>query len=290
MRKRDLVEALEAAITPRTKVIHISHVVFLTGQILPVREICEMARKRGITTIVDGAHSFSHFPFTQDDLQCDYFATSLHKWFVGPIGTGMLFAKRDRIADVWPLMAAPKDMDANIRKFEEIGTHPAAVHNALGEAIAFNRALGIDRKAARLRYLHSLWQDQVRDLPRIKFLTNIDDESNQCGLRLVHIEGTDPGKLSAWLLDKHRIFTVSIGHDDFKGRVVDIFGMRVDGNAAAIIGNGKRTISFQGHFNACRMARHGFVHRVVEDFGKQMVHRARIGAANIHAGPLANGL
>jgi selenocysteine lyase/cysteine desulfurase len=108
-------------------------------------------------------------------------------------------------------------MDANIRKFEEIGTHPAAVHNALGEAIAFNRALGIDRKAARLRYLHSLWQDQVRDLPRIKFLTNIDDESNQCGLRLVHIEGTDPGKLSAWLHDKHRIFTVSIGHEDFKG-------------------------------------------------------------------------
>lgn len=217
MRKRDLVEALEAAITPRTKVIHISHVVFLTGQILPVREICEMARKRGITTVVDGAHSFSHFPFMQDDLQCDYFATSLHKWFVGPIGTGMLFAKRDRIADAWPLMAAPKDMDANIRKFEEIGTHPAAVHNALGEAIAFNRALGIDRKAARLRYLHSIWQDQVRDLPRIKFLTNIDDESNQCGLRLVHIEGTDPGKLSAWLLDKHRIFTVSIGHEDFKG-------------------------------------------------------------------------
>lgn len=217
MRKRDFIDAIEAAITPRTKVIHISHVVFLTGQILPVREVCELARKRGIISIVDGAHSFAHFPFTQDDLQCDYFGTSLHKWFVGPIGTGMLFAKRDRIADVWPLMAAPKDMDTNIRKFEEIGTHPAAVHNALGEAIAFNLALGTDRKAARLRYLHSLWQDQVRDLPRIRFLTNIDDESNQCGLRLVHIEGTDPGKLSSWLLDKHRIFTVSIGHEDFKG-------------------------------------------------------------------------
>ncbi len=216
-RRQDMVDAIEAAITPRTKVIHISHVVFLTGQILPVREVCRLAAKRGIRCFVDGAHSFAHFPFTQKDLECEYFGTSLHKWFLGPIGTGMLYVKKDRIADIWPLMSAPKEMDTNIRKFEEIGTHPAAMHNALIESIAFHRAMGIERKAARLRYLHSVWTDQLEKYETVRFLTNIKDDDNQCGLRLVHVEGTDPGKVSNYLLEKHRIFTVSIGHEDFKG-------------------------------------------------------------------------
>lgn len=216
-RRQDFIDAIESGITERTKVIHISHVVFMTGQILPVREICRMAAQRNIRCIVDGAHSFAHFPFTQKDLECEYFGTSLHKWFLGPIGTGMLYVKKDRIADIWPLMSAPKDMDANIRKFEEIGTHPAAMHNALIESIAFNRAIGTERKAARLRYLHTVWTDQLEKMDNVRFLTDISDDANQCGLRLVHIVGTDPGKVSNYLLEKHRIFTVSIGHDDFKG-------------------------------------------------------------------------
>jgi len=217
MDRDDAVKAVVDAITPRTKVIHISHVVFLTGQILPVAEICAEARKRGIITIVDGAHSFAHVPFVQKDLGCDIFGTSLHKWFVGPIGTGMLYVRKDLIPTVWPLMAAPKEMDANIRKFEEIGTHPAAIHNALVESIAFHRALGAERKAARLRALHRVWVDRVDGMERVRHLTNVKDDANQCGLRCVHIEGTDPGKVSTWLLDKHRIFTVAIGHEDFKG-------------------------------------------------------------------------
>ena len=217
MNPKDAVDAIAEAITSRTKVIHISHVVFLTGQIMPVREICRLAKSRGIPCIVDGAHSFAHFPFTQQDLECDFFGTALHKWFVGPIGTGMLYVKKDMISSVWPLMGAPKEMDANIRKFEEIGTHPAAVHNALIESISFHKALGIERKAARLRYLHSIWTDQLEKIESVHFLTNIKDVDNKCGLRLVHIQGTDPGKLSAYLLDKHRIFTVAIVHDEFKG-------------------------------------------------------------------------
>ena len=217
MNPKDVVDAIAEAITSRTKVIHISHVVFLTGQIMPVREICRLAKKRGIPCIVDGAHSFAHFPFNQQDLEFDFFGTSLHKWFLGPIGTGMLYVKKDLIPSVWPLMGAPKEMDANIRKFEEIGTHPAAVHNALIESVSFHNAMGIERKAARLRYLHSIWTDQLDKLESVHFLTNIKDVDNQCGLRLVHIQGTDPGKLSAYLLDKHRIFTVAIVHDEFKG-------------------------------------------------------------------------
>ncbi|MCX6141342.1 MAG: aminotransferase class V-fold PLP-dependent enzyme [Candidatus Kapabacteria bacterium] len=217
MNSQDAVDAIAAAITPRTKVIHISHVVFLTGQIMPVRDICRLAKERGVLCFVDGAHSFAHFPFTQKDLECEFFGTSLHKWFVGPIGTGMLYVKKDRIPSIWPLMAAPKEQDANIRKFEEIGTHPAAIHNSLIESITFHRALGVERKAARLRYLHSIWTDRLGSMQSVRFLTNIKDDANQCGLRLVHIEGTDPGKLSTYLLDKHRIFTVAIVHDEFKG-------------------------------------------------------------------------
>ena len=212
-----LVRSIEDAITSRTKVIHVSHVVFLTGQIMPVGEICRMARRRGIPCIVDGAHSFAQFPFTRDELDCDFFGTSLHKWLCGPIGTGMLYIRQDRIADIWPLMAAPASMDTDIKKFEEIGTHPAAIHNALGEAIDFNVSLGLDRKAARYRYLHSIWTERLQRNERVSFMTDIANPANQCALVLVHIKDTDPGKLSAWLYDKHRILTVAIAHEDFKG-------------------------------------------------------------------------
>lgn len=214
---RDFVRAIEAAITDKTKVIHISHVVFLTGQINPVADVCKLARSRNIWCIVDGAHAFAHFPFTRDELACDFYGTSLHKWTCGPIGTGFLYVRKERIKDVWPLMAAPKEMDENIRKFEEIGTHPAAVHNALAEAVAFNAAMGLERKAARLRYLHSILRNELDGDDRFHWLTDISSESNQCGLRCLHINGIEPGKVQETLLTKHRIFTVAIVHDEFNG-------------------------------------------------------------------------
>ncbi len=217
MNDDDVVQAFADAITPKTKVMHVSHVVFLTGQILPVSKLCALAHSKNIPCIVDGAHSFAQFPFTQPELGCDFFGTSLHKWLSGPIGTGMLFVKEDRIKDVWPLMAAGKESDGNIRKFEEIGTHPAALHNALSESIAFTNAIGLERKAARLRYLHSLWTDRVKDFDNVWFGTNINNESQQCGIRLVNIKGITPAKLSAHLMDKHKIFTVGITHDQFQG-------------------------------------------------------------------------
>lgn len=217
MRPEAVVEAFEAALTERTRVLHVSHVVFLTGQIMPVARITALARSRGITCIVDGAHSFAQFPFRRQDLGCDFFGTSLHKWLCGPIGTGMLSVARERIADVWPLMAAPPSMDTSIRKFEEIGTHPAAIHNALVEAISFNQALGLDRKAARFDALHERWTSRLRRYDHVRFMTNVDEASNQCAIRLVHIDGVDPEALSDWLLEKHRIFTVAIVHETVKG-------------------------------------------------------------------------
>src|SRR5690606_21459540 len=148
-----LVDMFERAITPRTRALHLLHITNLTGQIFPVREIVRLAKSRGIEAIVDGAHAYAQFPFQRDDLECDYYGTSLHKWLLAPHGTGFLYVRRAKIERLWPLMAAPPAMDSNIRKFEEIGTHPAANHNAIAEALSFHEGIGAERKAARLRFL-----------------------------------------------------------------------------------------------------------------------------------------
>lgn len=214
---REFVRRLEAAITPRTRLVHICHVINITGQILPVREVCRMAHERGLEVIVDGAHAFAHFPFSVSDLECDYYGTSLHKWLYAPIGTGFLYVRRDRIRRVWPLMAAPADMEDNIRKFEEIGTHPAANHNAIAEALAFHEGLGVERKAARLRYLNLRWAERLRTYERVRFLTNLDDPTQWCGLLVVDIQGVDPVRLTDWLLERHRIIVTPIVHPEFRG-------------------------------------------------------------------------
>ena len=153
----DLYQRFERAITPRTKVIHFCHITNLTGQIFPVKRICRLGRERGIEVIVDGAHAYAHFPFKHADLDCDYYGTSLHKWLLAPHGTGFLYVRKSKIKNLWPLMAAEKKQDEDIRKFEEIGTHPAANHNAIAEALTFHEGIGIERKAARLRYLKERW-------------------------------------------------------------------------------------------------------------------------------------
>ncbi|MBL7999209.1 MAG: aminotransferase class V-fold PLP-dependent enzyme [Candidatus Kapabacteria bacterium] len=213
----DYVERIASAITPRTRIIHISHVCFMTGQILPVRRITDLARAKNIVCIVDGAHAFAQFPFTRAELGCDYYGCSLHKWLYGPIGTGFLYIQKDLIKNVWSLMASPKDMESNIRKFEEIGTHPAALHNALGAAVMFNQSLTLERKAARYRHLHNIWTERLSHYDNVKYMSNLADTRNWCGMITVNIEGTDLNKLQTYLFEKHRIFTVGITHEQFKG-------------------------------------------------------------------------
>src|SRR5262249_8708221 len=157
----DVVERFRAALTPKTRVIEVTHITNLTGQILPVREIVRLGRERNIEVFVDGAHAFAQFPFRRDDLDCDYYATSLHKWLFAPIGTGVLNVRKDKQKKSWPLMAAPPKMDEDIRKYEEIGTHPAANHNAIAAAMAFHRGIGAERKAARLRWLRDRWAKRL---------------------------------------------------------------------------------------------------------------------------------
>jgi selenocysteine lyase/cysteine desulfurase len=212
----DLVRRFEAAITPATKVIHFCHITNLTGHIFPVKEICALARARGITTIVDGAHAYAHFPFALTDFDCDFYGTSLHKWLLAPIGTGFLYARRDRIAGLWALQPAPGSMKDNIRKFEEIGTHPAANHNAIAEALTFHHGIGAERKAARLRYLKARWAERLRTQARFQLHTSMDPVRS-CAIGTVGIEGVPPGDITTKLWAQWRILATPIGHAEYQG-------------------------------------------------------------------------
>jgi isopenicillin-N epimerase len=212
----ELKDRIERAITPKTKVIHICHITNLTGQLFPVRDIARMARQRGILTIVDGAHAFAHFPFALRDLEMDYYGTSLHKWLLAPVGTGFLYVRRENIEKTWPLTPAAASKSKDIRKFEEVGTHPAANHNAIAEALAFHQAIGTDRKAARLRYLSDRWITQVEKLPRVKIL-NSRLPNQAWGLSNVSLEGIDVSKAYDFLWTKYRIITAAIKRSDYQG-------------------------------------------------------------------------
>ncbi|MGK2935621.1 MAG: aminotransferase class V-fold PLP-dependent enzyme [Gemmatimonadaceae bacterium] len=212
-----LVRQFEKAITPRTRVIEVTHITNLTGQIMPVREIVELARSRGIEVFVDGAHAYAHFPFKRDDLGCDYYGTSLHKWLLAPIGTGFLYVKKEKQRGLWPLMAAGPELDDNVRKYEEIGTHPAANHNAISAALAFHRGIGAERKAARLRLLRDRWAKRLAEASdRVHVLTHLDDR-NSGAIALFNVDGIESGALGAWLMAKHRIVTTPIAHKEYSG-------------------------------------------------------------------------
>ncbi|HEY0020055.1 MAG TPA: aminotransferase class V-fold PLP-dependent enzyme [Longimicrobium sp.] len=212
----EVVRRFEAAITPRTRLVHMCHMINLTGQILPVRQVVEMARRRGLPVIVDGAHAFAHFPFTRDELGADYYASSLHKWLFAPHGTGLLYVRRDRIPGLWPLQAAEPRLDANVRKFEEIGTHPAANFLAIAEALGFSEGIGLERKAARMVYLRDRWAHALMRHDRVRMHTSLRP-GFACGLANFGIDGIDPGALVSHLFNAHRILATSINHPAVKG-------------------------------------------------------------------------
>ncbi len=212
----EVVRLFEDAVTPRTKLILMCHMINLTGQILPVREIVAMARNYGVPVIVDGAHAMAHFPFKLPELECDNYSTSLHKWLFAPHGTGLLYVRREEIPNVWPLMAAPDRMDGDIRKYEEIGTHPAANYLAVGEALTFHQGIGAERKAARMVFLRDYWANRLLENDRVTLNTS-QKPGFACGIANVHVAGLDPARLSSWLWDEHRVITVPIGHEECEG-------------------------------------------------------------------------
>ena len=212
----EVVALFERHMTSRTRLVLICHMINLTGQILPVREVVVMARRRGVPVIVDGAHSFAHFDFSLADLDCDYYATSLHKWLFAPHGTGMLYVRRRAIEGLWPLMAAPEVMTDDIRKFEEIGTHPAANYLAVADALTFHQGIGPQRKEARLVYLRDRWAKRLADRPGVRLYTSLEP-GMACGIATVGLEGVDTTALAQHLWEVHRILTVAIRHPEIDG-------------------------------------------------------------------------
>lgn len=200
----EIFDAMANAIGPRTKVLHFSHVTYTAGQIFPVQRLCQLARSKGLYSIVDGAHAFAHFPFNGAEFDCDVYGASLHKWLTAPFGTGLLYVRKGLIPTIWPLTAAPESLNDDIRKFEQIGTAPVANRNAIGEAITFHEAIGADRKAARLRFLRERWMRQVVDVPGVELLTP-DDPIQACALGTMRINGIGANELTERLQREDQI-------------------------------------------------------------------------------------
>ena len=204
-----IVRAYEKAITPKTKLLHVTHMVNWSGQLMPVKKIATMAHAKGIEVLVDGAHSFGLIDFKIPDLDADYFGTSLHKFLSAPVGSGMLWIKKDKIKNIWPLVCNDKPQSDDIRKFETIGTRSFPIEQAIGEAINFHNAIGSKRKQERIHYLKNYWASAVKQNPKVKIHTSLNPKYS-CAICGVSVNGMTPGELDSQLFSDYKIHTVGI--------------------------------------------------------------------------------
>lgn len=211
-----IVQQFTQAFTPRTKVVMITHMINWTGQILPVKKIATAAKAKGIEVLVDGAHTFAHLDYKIPDLDCDYYGTSLHKWLSAPIGSGMLYVKKDKIKSLWPLFPNNNPQADDIRKFEVLGTRSFPIEQAIGQAVNFQNAIGNKRKEERLRYLKNYWAEKVGSMPRVKLNTSLKP-AYSCALANFSIEGMEPGEIESTLFSKYKIHTSPIVWENIKG-------------------------------------------------------------------------
>jgi selenocysteine lyase/cysteine desulfurase len=216
----EIVELYENAITPKTRLLMVCQIVNITGQIMPVKKIVEMAHRHGVEVLVDGAHAFAQLDFKITDLGgCDYYGSSLHKWLGTPLGAGILYVRKDKIKLIWQLYGDVSFQDDDIRKLNHTGTHPVATDLSIQDAIKFHQKIGIKRKEARLRYLQNYWTEKVRNYPNIVVNTP-QDLNRACAIANVGIKNISPAELAKTLFDKYKIFTVAINY-------ADVFGVRV---------------------------------------------------------------
>lgn len=205
----EIVELYAKAITPKTRLLMVCHIINITGHILPIRKIVDMAHSKGVEVMVDGAHAIGHFQFKMPDLDCDYYGSSLHKWLSVPLGSGLLYVKKEKIHKIWPRFADWGKAEDDILRLNHTGTHPVHTDLAVGNALEYYYRLGPERKEARLRYLQNYWTDQVRELPHI-VLNTPKERHRSCAIANVGVKGMKPKDLAATLLKKYRIWTVPI--------------------------------------------------------------------------------
>ena len=212
-----LVKQFVNAFNPKTRLVHITHMINWNGQILPVKKIAREARSRGIRVLVDGAHSFAHLAFKIPDLECDYYAASLHKWLYAPIGSGLLYVRKDRIKELYPLFASTDDpLKEDIRKFEHLGTRPFFIEQAIGEAIRFHDMIGAERKQKRLLYLKNYWMEKVKDISKVRLNTSLHSDWS-CAIGNIAVTGRKPAELDTFLMDRYKIHTVAIDWENIQG-------------------------------------------------------------------------
>ncbi len=205
----EIVTLYANAITPKTKLLMVCHMVNITGQILPIRKICDMAHSKGVQVMVDGAHAVAHIQYKIPDLHCDYYGASLHKWLCVPLGVGMLYVKKENIEKIWPLIAEGDRKEDDISRLNHIGTHPVHTDLAVSDAVDFYHKIGAERKENRLRFLQQYWTTKVRNLPGVIVNTPADPKRS-CGIANVGIKGMKPVEMAATLLKKYNIYTVAI--------------------------------------------------------------------------------
>jgi selenocysteine lyase/cysteine desulfurase len=211
-----LVKQYVNAFSNRTRIVNITHIINWNGQVLPVRKIADEAHKRGIDVLVDGAHSFAHLDFKIPDLGADYFASSLHKWLYAPIGSGLLYVRKEKLKNVYPLFASDDPLKEDIRKFEHLGTRPFFIEQAIGKAIEFHEMIGADRKQKRLYYLKNYWMEKVRNVPKVKLHTSLHPRWSGA-IGMVSVEGKNPGELDSYLFNQHKIHSVAINWENIHG-------------------------------------------------------------------------
>ena len=212
----EIVRVYQNAITSKTKLLMVCHMVNITGQILPIKKICQMAHKKGVQVMVDGAHCVGHFQFKIDDLECDYYGSSLHKWLAVPLGTGMLYVRDKHIDNLWPVYAEHHRQPGDIARLNHTGTHPVYHDLSIENAIEYYTMLGAERKEARLRYLQEYWSSRVRTHPNI--IVNTPKESfRACGIANVGLKNLKPQELAKQLMDRYQIFTVAIDYANVQG-------------------------------------------------------------------------
>jgi selenocysteine lyase/cysteine desulfurase len=212
----EIVDLYASAITDKTRLLMVCHMINITGQILPIRKICDMAHSKGVQVMVDGAHAVAHIQFKMPDLHCDYYGSSLHKWLSTPLGAGLLWVKKENIGKVWPLLAEGDRPLDDISRLNHIGTHPVHTDLGISDAIDFYRMIGPERKEQRLRYLQTYWTSKVRDLPHIIVNTPVDP-ARSCGIANVGIKGMKAADLAEKLIKEYKIYTVAIDGQGIHG-------------------------------------------------------------------------
>jgi selenocysteine lyase/cysteine desulfurase len=212
----EIVNLYASAITDKTRLLMVCHMINITGQILPIRKICDMAHQRGVQVMVDGAHAVAHIKFNLTDLNCDYYGASLHKWLSVPLGAGILYVRKNNIKNIWPLIADSPRKEDDILRLNHIGTHPVATDLTIPDSIDYYNKIGPERKEARLRYLQLYWTDKVRSAPGV-IINTPADPARSCGIANVGIKGMKPALLAETLMKKYKVFTVAIDYANVQG-------------------------------------------------------------------------